>query len=392
MSAGPCLFDDRSVTRLQIGSGPVIRVLHVVPWLLSGGVERRRLELARRLPPGEFEQRMLCIEAHDEYRAAFEAAGVQVDVIGGRWTVTDALSVYRATRLIHEFGPHIVHGAVFEGVLMAAASGALGRAKRIVLEEIDYPITRSWRAQQLMRFVALTADLFVAVSPAVEDYLRNHLKVPSRKVRLIENGISVNLERVHDARDIRAALDLPPDAFVVGSVGRMVDIHKRFSDLIRVLAQLSSGEPPSYLVLVGDGPDRASLERLGRDLGLKDRLRFLGRRSDLEAIMPAFDVFALVSSRESFGLAIVEAMAFGLPVVATCVGGPARIVQEGETGFLVEPGDCEAIQTAFLQMRADPQMRRRQGEAGRVRANALFSARRYAEEVASMYKELVGRP
>ncbi|MFW5967075.1 MAG: glycosyltransferase, partial [Persicimonas sp.] len=305
-----------------------IRILHLVPWLCGGGVERRRLALARQLDPDRFEQRILCIEAEPPISTGIAETDVAYEAIGGTWSPGDIRSIRHIARTVRRWQPDIVHGSVYEGVTMASIAGRLGGAERIIVEEIDYPIYRSWKGNALFKTLATAATKCVGVSPAVMEYF-DEIGLPDSKVVEVLNGT----ERRDDASPtaveaVRREFDLPEDAFVVGTVGRLLDSHKRVSDLVRAFELLREEIPELYLLIVGGGHDHDELVEWTAELGHDDRVIYTGRRDDVGTLLNLMDVFALASSRESFGLVLVEAMYEGLPVIATRVGGPKRIVVE----------------------------------------------------------------
>jgi len=371
-------------------SGQKVRVLHLLPWVAEGGVERTRQLLAQHLDPERYEQRIVCATTRPWMEDAITAAGTPIEKIGGSWTPMDFRSIRRVRSIIESWRPDIVHGAVFEGVSMASLGPPLGFPGRVVLEEIDFPIGRSWRGNLLLRLYATRADRFVAVSPAVGEYLRDELGLDESVRRVINNGVTpVERTTPEQVESLRAELGLPDDAFIVGSVGRIDDSHKRFSDLIRATAKLRERVDGLYLVIVGQGSDRPMLERLADELGAGDRVVFAGYHERVAPLYGLMDVFALASNRESFGLVIAEAMFASLPVVTTAIGGPRDIVVDGETGLHVDVGDVDAFVAAIERLAGDPALRRRFGEAGLERARACYSSDRYVRDVAQLYDELL---
>lgn len=363
------------------------RILHCLPWLASGGVERRRLELARRLSADVYEQRVVCLRAKPDLRTRFERAGVVVEEVG---EPIGARALARTAHAARAFRPDLVHGAVFEGVTMANVAALASRAPRLIVEEIDYPIHRSPRGNLLFRVLAHRADRCVAVSPSVLEYLTGRARIPEHKARLIMNG-AAQPHLVDPARraEVRASLGVAPHDFLVGSIGRLFDGHKRFSDLIRAIALLASEHPKPRLLIVGDGPDRQALEELARTLGVDDRVHFAGYQSDVGPMLSSMDLFALASERESFGLVLVEAMFAGLAVVGTATFGIRDIVVHEETGLLVPVSDPPALANAIAQLQRDDERRRAFGEAGRLRAEAHFGAARYVKDVDALYREVL---
>ena len=191
---------------------------------------------------------------------------------------------------------------------------------------------------------------------------------------------------------LRQELGLPADALVVGCVAVM-RTEKGHADLIDAFQRVLAAFPQAHLVLAGDGmPVFERLKGQVQALGLASRVHFLGRRHDIGNVLQAFDVFALPTHREAFGTAFVEAAAMGVPVIGTDVGGVPETMQAGVTGLLVPPRDPAALAAALESLLADPERRRRMGEAGRelIRGQGLFSVDRAAQLVESAYARWLG--
>ncbi len=202
----------------------------------------------------------------------------------------------------------------------------------------------------------------------------------------------VVLPEVDERSCIRRELDLPAGALVVGCVAIM-RAEKGHADLIDAFHRISAAFPQAHLVLAGDGmPVYAQLRAQVAALGLESRVHFLGRRRDIGNVLAVLDVFALPTHREAFGTAFVEAAAMGVPVIGTDVGGVPETMQAGVTGLLVPPRDPAALASALESLLADPERRRRMGEAGRnlVRGQGLFSAERAAGLVENVYARWLG--
>lgn len=366
-----------------------IRILHCLETVGSGGVEQRRLTLARQLDGSRYQQAMVCTQAVGALPARFAEAGCPLHAVGVFRGVLDREPYRRALHVIREFRPHIIHGAVFEGVSLAAILGRLARVPVIIGEETSDPVNRRWRGHLLLRLLGTLSHQMVAVSPAVEQYLLGRLHLPRSKVTLINNGVAETAPpdegRIHALRE---QFGLAPEHFVIGTVGRLHDHHKRVSDLLRALATLLPACPEARLLVVGKGPDEGRLRELADQLGVADRVRFAGYQADPQPCYALMDVFALASAMEAFGLVLVEAMYAGLPVVATRVGGIPNIVDEGTSGLLVSPGQPQALAEAILELQRDPARRQAMGRAGQLLATANFGAERYVREVDRLYQRL----
>ncbi len=366
-----------------------IRVLHVVPWITSGGVEKRRLLLVKHLSAPEFEHRMVCLNTRGGLVREIEAHGVSVRVAGTNWQATDLRALRAVVREIDDFRPHIVHGAVFEGVIQAALASVLRPRPRLVLEEIDLPIDRSVRGSAYAQLLFQRAHACVAVSDSVAYYMQKVLRLPEERVVVITNGIEdFQTLSPEERAQVRSDWGFRPEHFVIASVGRMHEHHKRMSDTLAAVQQLSERVPEVRMVLIGDGPDRGLLEARTHELGLTDRVRFLGYQREVGRLLGGADVFASASNRESFGQVIVEGMLAGLPVVTTPIGGPGEIVIPHRTGLFVAVGQPESMAEALWLLYRDPEQRARLGQAGRARAIRHYSSKQYAGRVAELYRGL----
>jgi glycosyltransferase involved in cell wall biosynthesis len=355
----------------------------------SGGVEQRRLLLAKGLDRTEFSQALICTQAMGGLPERFAQAGCALHEIGVFRHIGDKERYTRALRIIEDYRPHIIHGAVFEGVAVAAVAGRLGGVPIIIGEETSDPVNRRWRGHLLYRSLAALTHRMVAISPAVRDYLVRRIAIAERKVALINNGVAepAPVDGAVVAR-LRASLGITTDDIVIGSVGRLQDDHKRFSDLIRALACVRQSCPAAKLLIVGGGQDEAMLRSLAAKLGVGDHVLLAGYQPDPLPYYELMHLFALASAYEGLPLVVVEAMFKGLPVVATRVAGIPWVVREGETGFLVEPFAPEALAMRLIQLCSDQGLMRRLGGKGRLRAKSEFNADRYVRDVAALYRTL----
>jgi len=230
------------------------------------------------------------------------------------------------------------------------------------------------------------------VGSQVREQLVSSRRVPAAKSSTVMNGIPVHrFERSSDTRaQVRDELGIAQDALVVGTVGRLVEL-KNQRLLLEAAALLRPSWPGLVVVLAGDGPLRDDLVSLARQLGMQDSVVFTGPRQDVPRLLNAFDVFALPSRTEGLSIALLEACAAGLPLVATRVGGNDEIVQEHQTGLLIPSDDVSALRAALSQLLEDPAQRLRMGENARRWVVEHGSIEVMRENYAALYTSASGR-
>lgn len=264
-------------------------------------------------------------------------------------------------------------------------SAVLARIPAIVATEqlwIDLPYSRSTRLQ--LRLLATRVGAYIAVSQALANNLIRTFGVPSRKITVIRNAIPADRFTGHS--EGHAAIDAPSHLPIVLTCARL-DPQKGLCYLLEAAAHI----PDALFVLAGDGPERASLETLAHDLGISRRVRFLGYRQDIPALLACCDLFVLPSLYEGLPLSILEAMAAGKPVVATAIGGTDEAVLHGTTGVLVPPADAAALAGAIQTILAHPVLARAMGTAGKQRVAQQFSVEHMVERTTSVYDWLLNK-
>lgn len=268
------------------------------------------------------------------------------------------------------------------------AAAALARVPAVVATVHLFPEVRLSRSRTLQhRVVTACVDRYVAVSREVAGRLHRSFTVPSRKTTVVPNGI--------DPARIGEAASLPPPPLPPQAAGRPLVLtaarlgkHKGHATLLEAAVRV----PEAAFLLAGDGPERESLEARARELGVADRVFFLGYRADVPALLAACDLFVLPSFYEGLPLSVLEAMAAGKPVVGSAIGGTDEAVVPGETGLLVPPGDSAALAGAIRACLSDAELSRRFGTAGRERVLREFTAERMVHRVIQVYDELLPRP
>jgi glycosyltransferase involved in cell wall biosynthesis len=316
--------------------------------------------------------------------------------------VRDLLATMRLARIIRAERPAILH-------THTAKAGAVGRVAALLAGRHRPPIIvhtfhghvlrgyfgRFWTGvfRLLERWLARITDALVAVSPEVRDELVAFGVAPASKFRVIRLGIELDerLSRDGAARaETRRVMGIGDERFVVGWIGRMTAV-KRTDVVLRSFRRLRDDGVDAVLCMVGDGPDRRSVEDLAGELGVMRDSLFPGYQEDVGPFFAAFDVFVLPSGNEGTPVTAIEALASGCPVVATRVGGVPDVVTDGADGFLVEPGDVEALAARLAQLAGDRDLRTRMGAAGRERMLSRYAVDRLIDDIDRLYRDLLAQ-
>lgn len=362
-----------------------VRVLHVDserPW--RGG-ERQVLELMRRQRGRGDEPHLAAPEDSDLFaRALADALPVHRVAMRGTWDLSAVLALARLHRTVR---PHIVHWHAARAHALGAMASLLAPGPaRILSRRVDFLVRRSLGSRLLY---SLPIDAIVAISEGVREALVRSGVEPA-SVRVIPSGIDLApFEQPFDRAAIRTRLGLGDRDVLALQVAALAP-HKSQTTLLRAMALVRSRHPSLRVWIAGEGPLRAELLREHGELGLGESVRFLGFREDVNDLLRAADLFVISSYLEGLGTSILDAMAAGLPVVATRVGGIPEAVADGETGVLVPPSDPRALGDAILALADDPGRRSALGEAGRRRVR-LFSADRTEAMTRAAYEEVLLR-
>lgn len=361
-------------------SGPV-PIMMLVLNLEVGGQERMLLELTRSLNPNSFKALICCLEGRGRLADQAEAAGIEVLALnkpGGFSLAT----VHRLRTLVRERNIALIHshnnpGLIYGGLTVCGTSVKHVHTKHGVG-------SASAKARWLNRIASSTVDTFVPVSDALLAQAQADEGIPRAKLKRIDNG--VDLEPFLGIARSSGGEGGP----VIGHVARLNPI-KNQRLLINLFADFVSNQPTAKLVIVGDGPDRAELESLAAELGISGSVCFAGIQSEIAAYLARFDWFALTSHSEGTPISVIEAMASGLPVTSTRVGGMPAIVSEGKTGFLADPEDRTKMLDDWGRLAQDQTLRRNMGKAARQFAMTHYDIHRMTQAYEAVYHANLAR-
>ena len=259
----------------------------------------------------------------------------------------------------------------------------------IVYTEHDRSFPTPLRLKYFHYFFGKYATAVIAVSKTVKENLEKYEHIKNAKV--IYNGIDPDLFKPASIEEKvlkKKQLGLNKNDFVLGNVGRM-DYWKNQRILIEILPDLKKISPQIKLILVGGGEEEGNLKKSAIKKGVKNDVIFLGQRSDVNQILKAFDIFVFPSLTEGLPLVVIEAMATGLPIVASHVGGIPELVVNGETGFLVSPASKEEIKEAIIKLLNNPELRKEMGQIARKRFETHFSLPQMVQKYIEVYEEVV---
>ena len=341
-----------------------IRVMFVVGNFVAGGAERHLLEMWKRIDRERFAVEIACFRAEGQFLAEVRSLGWPVHELAVGRRVYDVSGVRGLLRLIghvRRFRPDVIHGYLFGPNLFAVLAGRACGVPVVAVAKRNVDAFETPRQKSVQRIAHRWATHVTAVSESVAATVVA-LGVPRARITVIPNG--VDFARFDGVTPDRETLGAVNGETLIGSVG-CLEARKDYGTLLEALAKLQGGASKFRAALVGGGSARASLEAHARTLGLEGRLRFLGERPDVERLLSAMDVFVLSSREEGIPNALLEAMAAGRPSVATAVGGTPEVLEDGATGWLVPPGDPDALAAALAQVLADPAEAARRGAAAR---------------------------
>ncbi|MGH8182830.1 MAG: TIGR03088 family PEP-CTERM/XrtA system glycosyltransferase [Rhodanobacteraceae bacterium] len=374
-------------------------IAHVLYRLHTGGMERMLVKLINHTSQ-RYRHAVICLEGYGGLRNQIESADVSCVALN-KQPGKDWRCYFRLWRVLRDLKPDLVHSLNF-GTLDAAPIAKLAGVRRVVHAErgrdASDPRGESRKYRRMRRWLLPFIDRYLAVSMDLQHWLTDAVGIPPSRVVCIPNGIDVKAfdpaARAYGMRPLLGSF-APPGTLWIGTVGRLDPVKDQaglisaFSDLCEMLPDMRER---LRLVVVGEGPQRHALESQIVRTGVSSQICLLGKRMDVAALLAEFDVFALSSIAEGMPGVVLEAMASGLPVVATAVGGVGEVVSAGVTGTLVPPGDPKALATALAGYVRDAALRTRQGKAGRERVEVCFSLQKMLSAYTALYDDLLGRP
>jgi sugar transferase (PEP-CTERM/EpsH1 system associated) len=371
-------------------------IAHVIYRLAIGGMENGLVNLINLLPAERYRHAIVCVDDFSDFRKRIRDPDVEVYAMH-KHRIRQWQLFRKLFDLFKRLGPSIVHSrnrSGLDSLLPALAAGVPIRLHGEHGWDVDDLDGQNRKLRALRILHRPLVSQYVCVSKHLERYLAERVGVASRRITQIYNGVDITRfkPRPQGAVGGLGTLWGNPPRFVVGTVGRLqaVKNQRGLLDAVRLLFERHpEARAHIGIAIVGDGPERAVLETRAREAGLQDVVAFLGARDDVADLLPDFDVFVLPSLAEGISNTILEAMACGVPVIATAVGGNVELVQDGLTGRLVPPRDDDRLMAAIYEMFSDRQLATDRGAKARARAESIFSLSTMVAAYDTLYSTLL---
>jgi len=371
-------------------------VAHVIYRLDVGGLENGLVNLINRIPAERFRHVIVSLTDYSEFRRRIQRGDVPVFALNkppGNSLVTQ----YKLWRLLNRLRPDIVHtrniGAL-EATLPAALAGVPVRIHGEHGRDVNDLDGNNIRRQIVRRLFKPFVHQYIAVSRDLGSYLQQKIGVPPSRIAQIYNGVDSGLfHPAGERRDSVPHTDFAgPGHFVIGTVGRMQDVKDPLTlarAFVRLIQVMPKAKQRLRLVMVGDGPLRERVHVLLAEAGVAQHAWLPGERNDVARIMRSFDLFVLPSLAEGISNTILEAMASGLPVLATAVGGNPELIEAGVTGTLVPRDDAESMARAMRAYAESAELCRRHGMEARRTVERRFGMEAMVNAYMAVYDQLL---
>jgi len=367
----------------------VPRVLYLTETTGHGGAEVVMVRLIRGLRATEFAP-VLGSVGEGWLAEAARPAGAEVVSLDrrSRYDGWDLTAVPRLAALIRRERADLVHSFLFHMDVLGTAAARIARVPAIAsVRGVHYDFD-TWYRRLAWMVTARLATAITAVSEEAADLLSRHARIPRTRIAVIPNGVDTDVLCPGPRAGVLRAVGVPDGAFVIGTVGRL-DPIKGHVHLLGAAAEVVTKHPRCHFVFVGQGPAGDALAEQASALGLNGHVHFLGARNDIPQLLREMDIFVLPSLSEGMSNALLEAMATGLPIVATRVGGSTELVKDGISGLLVDAGDSDALGHMLALLLADADLGRRLGQAARRRVSRDFSIQAVTQRHLALYAQLL---
>jgi glycosyltransferase involved in cell wall biosynthesis len=385
----------------------IIHVLHLLEHLKVGGAERLVFDLFHAFDSSRFKSTVCLYRDLGIFADRLKDAGYQVvflrkDILTRffpdvpRIVLTPLLLIesfvfiIRLASLMRNLKVQILHSHMFSANLWGRLASLLAVSPKVITTEHNVNGRFSDLKHSLMNRILLpVSDRIVAVSDAVAETVVNLQRPPAKKLVVIRNGIRMeDIEKYRKSNINPQYSHMPGEKPIIVSVGRLVP-QKRHDLLLEALRICADNKIKFSCWIIGDGPERSNLENRAKQLNLSDIVFFLGERSDVRELLHYVDMVVNTSDKEGLPISLLEAMAARLPVLAADVGGNREVIQTGETGMLVEPGNIKAIADGILKLLQNSELAKNISQIGYEKVKKYYSIEVVAKEWEKLYEEVL---
>jgi sugar transferase (PEP-CTERM/EpsH1 system associated) len=369
-------------------------VVHLIYKLDVGGLETLLVDCVNRMPSDKYRHAIICLTDYTEFSKKITRKDVAIFSLNKKPGL--GLSTHFAIwKLFRKLKPSILHTYNLSAIEYTLAATLAGVPVRIHAEhgrDTSDPDGTNWKHNLLRRLLIPLVDCFIPVSKDLQNWLRTRIHVPDAKNLLINNGVDIRQFCVEKGPDtLRTESKFPADSFIIGTVGRIQDVknHAGLIDAFILLREMLPAEKSRLrLAIIGHGPLFSKVETKIKDAGLADVVWLPGARDDVANLMQSFSVFAMTSIAEGTPVVILEAMASGLPIIATKVGGIPEVVIDGVTGSLVPVSESAAFAKALSKYIVATDTLAAHGAEGRKRVEDIYSVEAMLAAYTGLYDKL----
>ncbi|HRQ05460.1 MAG TPA: TIGR03088 family PEP-CTERM/XrtA system glycosyltransferase [Nitrosomonas halophila] len=389
--------DRRTIEQDMIKNGEPPLIAHIIYHLGVGGLENGLVNLINHMPEARYRHVIICLKGYSEFHKRLHRKDIEIIALNKR-EGNDLRYYGRLFKLLRQLKPAIVHTrnlATIETQLVAVAAGVKARVHGEHGRDVFDLEGKNRKYNLLRKLIRPFVHRYIAVSKDLAGWLVETIQAPAARVHQIYNGVEQSRFHPDNIAPVEAfpAGFFQDQPFVIGSVGRMAAV-KDYPSLVQAFLLLRERVPDNgrrlRLVIIGEGVAKAQCIDMLHAAGAEHLAWLPGERDDIAQLMRAMHLFALPSLGEGISNTILEAMASGLPVVATRVGGNAELVREGETGWLVPPGNPAALADALYRYYQDEALTTRHGQRAREVVERQFSMRAMTNGYLAVYDRLLG--
>ncbi|MDD4607462.1 MAG: glycosyltransferase [Patescibacteria group bacterium] len=354
-----------------------IKIIHILSELKPAGAEHLVLDLVKNLDPAQFEIQVWAVVGGGELEIEFKKLNINVQVFNKK-TKLGLGVLWQMYRKLKIFQPNIVHTHLFAGDMWGKVASRLAGIKNIISTEHNIDIDEGQIKKKIKRWTYKFTSCVVAVSQAVKNYTIQTYQVKTEKIQVIYNGIDLN-KFTFCPREINQRQP------IIGTIARL-EPQKGQEFLIQAFQQVLKKYPQANLWIIGYGSLEGKLKKQVADLNLDPAVKFWGGRMDIIEKLKQLDIFVLASEWEGLGIALIEAMASGLPVIGTRVGGIPELIQDGETGLLVKSQSVEELSQAIIKLLDQPELSFKLGQQASQVVKQNFDIQKMVKAYKKIYE------